>query len=296
MEQKSITYSLDIANMMQSTYKDALYSILKKEQEISLESVHVIDESYRMTKFLQDLLASMKNYVLEHNFTDDSEEIEFFRIIKPQILGKLIYYNKVYRIETSCPVNSGKMYYKYFSSELQHLKTEYKEHICNSDFYRYYRSGRTDKDQDFFKLGKINLNTGLNSFIFEVDTQFSTYYDYKVSRIIANELLYNFLIIKINPVDKPNMVLQNGESTKDLFWTDSKNAIIELIYALYASGVISHGKVGIRKISVVFQMLFRIPLGDLHHAFHRMKTRSGSRTAFLDQLKQSLEEYMDKEV
>ncbi|MDX6187835.1 RteC domain-containing protein [Flavobacterium sp. Fl-318] len=281
---------------MQSTYKDALYSILKKEQEISLESVHVIDESYRMIVFLQDLLSGMKKNVLDNNFTDENEEIEFFRIIKPQILGKLIYYNKIYRIETSCPVNSGKMYYKYFSSELQQLKNEYKEHICNSDFYRYYRSGRTDRDHDFFKLGKINLNTGLNSFIFEVDTQFSTYYDYKVSRIIADELLYNYLIIKINPVDKPDVILQNSESTKDVFWTESKNALIELIYALYASGAISNGKVGIRKISLVFQILFRIQLGDIHHAFHRMKDRPGNRTLFLDQLKSSLKHYMDKDL
>lgn len=281
---------------MKSTYKDALYSILKKEQEISLESVHVIDESYRMIVFLQDLLSDIKKRVLDHHFTEENEEIEFFRIIKPQILGKLIYYNKMYRIETSCPVNSGKMYYKYFSGELQQLKNEYKEHICNSDFYRYYRSGRTDRDHDFFKLGKINLNTGLNSFIFEVDTQFSTYYDYKVSRIIADELLYNYLILKINPVDKPSMALQNAESTKDVFWTESKNAMIELIYALYASGAISNGKVGIRKISLIFQLLFRTQLGDIHHAFHRMKDRAGNRTLFLDQLKSSLEHYMDKDL
>jgi NifU-like protein involved in Fe-S cluster formation len=31
-------------------------------------------------------------------------------------------------------------------------------------------------------------------------------------------------------------------------------------------------------------------------AFHRMKTRSGCRTLFLDQLKQALEEYMDKDL
>ncbi|UPZ16234.1 RteC domain-containing protein [Flavobacterium humidisoli] len=282
--------------MIQSAYKDVLYSIVKKEQEISLESVHVIDESYRMIIFLQDLLSGMKKQVLEHHFTEANEEIEFFRIIKPQILGKLIYYNKVYRIETSCPVNGGKMYYKYFSGELQHLKNEYKEHICNSDFYRYYRSGRTDRDHDFFKLGRINLNTGLNSFIFEVDTQFSTYYDYKVSRIIADELLYNYLIIKINPVDKPDVVLQNAESTKDIFWTESKNALIELIYALYTSGAISNGKTGIRKISLIFQMVFRIQLGDIHHAFHRMKERADNRTLFLDQLKSSLDQYMDKDL
>nr|WP_315155766.1 RteC domain-containing protein [uncultured Flavobacterium sp.] len=282
--------------MMQSNYKDALYSILKKEQEISLESTHVIDESYRMTIFLQDLLANMKRYVVDHHFANENEEIEFFRIIKPQILGKLIYYNKVYRIETSCPVNAGKMYYKYFSSELQHLKNEYKEHICNSDFYRYYRSGRTDRNHDFFKLGKINIHTGLNSFIFEVDTQFSTYYDYKVSRIIANELLYNYLIIKINPVDKPDAVFENGESSEKISWTESKNALIELIYALHISGAISHGKIGIRRISSVLQVLFRIQLGDIHHAFHRMKDRSGNRTLFLDQLKSSVVEYMDKDL
>ncbi|MDL2141736.1 RteC domain-containing protein [Flavobacterium tructae] len=280
--------------MAQFNYKDALYGILRKEQEISLESAHVIDQSYRMIIFLQDLLSSMKKYVLEHHFTKESEEIEFFRIIKPQILGKLIYYNKVYRIETSCPVSSGKMYYKYFSGELQQLKNEYKEHILNSDFYRYYRSGRTDRDHDFFQLGKINLHTGLNSFIFEVDTQFSTYYDYKVSRIIANELLYNYLIVKINPVDQPDRV--GSKSDGDMIWTESKNALIELIYALYISGAISHGKIGIRKISSVFQLLFRTQLGDIHHAFHRMKDRTGNRTLFLDQLKSSIEQYMDKEL
>ena len=109
-------------------------------------------------------------------------------------------------------------------------------------------------------------------------------------------MLYTYLLTKINPDENLDVILQKPESSKDIFWTDSKNAIIELIYALYASGVISHGKIGIRKISLMFQILFRIPLGDLHHAFHRMKTRSGSRTSFLDQLKFSLEEYMDKDL
>ena len=117
-----------------------------------------------------------------------------------------------------------------------------------------------------------------------------------MSRIIADELLYNYLILKINPVDKPDMVLQNAESIKDVFWTESKNAVIELIYALYASGAISNGKVGIRKISLIFQLLFRVQLGDIHHAFHRMKDRAGNRTLFLDQLKSSLEQYMDKDL
>lgn len=113
---------------------------------------------------------------------------------------------------------------------------------------------------------------------------------------MANDLMYRYLISKINPEESQSILLHSAESTKDIFWTDSKNALIELIYALYASGVISHGKIGIRKITLVFQILFRVPLGDIHHSFHRMKDRATNRTLFLDQLKSSLEQYMDKEL
>jgi hypothetical protein len=281
---------------MKYSLQNIILEIHNKEDKILSQNKTLIDEAYEMTLYLQDLLFTVKKYVIEEGFKNDEEEIYFFHTIKPKILGKLIYYNKVYRIETGCPVSNGKIYHTYFTSRLQELKKEYAEHISNSDFYRYYRSGRSDKDDVYFRLGNINYHDGLNSFVFEIDSQFSTFYDYKVARIIANELLYNYLLTKINPDENPDVILQNSESTKDVFWTDSKNALIELVYALYASGAISHGKIGIRKISLLFQILFRVPLGDLHHSFHRMKTRAGSRTAFLDQLKISLEEYMDKEL
>ncbi|MBN9484351.1 RteC domain-containing protein [Chitinophaga sp. 212800010-3] len=279
---------------MKYSLQTIILEIHNKEDKVSLQNKRLIDEAYEMTLYLQELLFSVKEFVIKEGFKDEAEETHFFRTVKPQILGKLIYYNKVFRIETTCPVSNGKMYYSYFSTQLAHLKREYIEHICNTDFYRYYRSGRTDRDDTYFKRGHINYHDGLNSIVFEIDPAFSTFYDYKIARIIANELLYTYLLSKINPDENPDMVMQKPESTKDVFWTESKNALIELIYALYASGAISHGKIGIRKISLMFQILFRIPLGDLHHAFHRMKTRSGSKTAFLDQLKQSLEEYMDK--
>lgn len=281
---------------MKYSLQNIIIEIHNKEDKILSQSKRLIDEAYEMTLYLQDLLFSVKKHIADEGFKNDADEIHFFRTIKPQILGKLIYYNKIYRIETSCPVSNGKMYHSYFSIQLANLKREYIDHICNSDFYRYYRSGRTDRDNTYFKRGNINYHDGLNSIVFEIDPAFSTFFDYKLARIISNELLYTYLLTKISPDEDPDMILQKPESSKDIFWTDSKNAIIELIYALYASGVISHGKIGIRKISLMFQILFRIPLGDLHHAFHRMKTRSGSRTSFLDQLKFSLEEYMDKDL
>jgi hypothetical protein len=268
--------------------------IRRKEDKVSSETFHIIDEAFQMTLYLKELLHTTHEYILKEGFKNETEEIEFFRDIKPQILGRLIYYNKVFRIETACPVKEGKMYHKFFMIQLQQLKQEFKEYSCESNFYRYYKSERSDRDKEYFMRGKINYRDGLNSYVFEIDHQFSTYYDSKVARILANDLIYAYLLSKIHPEEPTGTLLQISESNKDIYWTDSKNALIELIYALYASGVISHGKIGIRKMAMVFQIVFRIPLGDIHHSFHRMKDRAGTRTSFLDHLKVSLEEYMDK--
>ena len=268
--------------------------IQKQEQKLSAETSSFMDEAYGMTIHLKELLGDVKEDIVKDGFTNKEDEILFFKQIKPTVLGKLIYYNKAFRIESACPASSGNIYEGYFAMHLRELKQEYTEHVCNSDFYRYYRSGRTDRDEQYFTLGNINCYDGLNSFVFEIDTKFSTYFDYKVAKIIANELVYNYLTTKLSPEQNPDVLLQH-EETKDFFWTQTKNALIELIYALYACDAISHGKIGIRKISMVFQILFRISLNDIHNSFHRMKTRAGSRTLFLDQLKQSLEEYMDRE-
>lgn len=279
---------------MKNTLKNILSDVGEYERGVNEKSSTLIDESCVLTTYLSELLAQLKSQVGNVGFADEAEEINFFKNIKPQLLGKLIYYNKVFRIETSCPVYNGKMYQAYFINELEELKQDFNEHIRNSDFYRYYRSGRTDKDSEYYMLGKINFHNGLSSIVFEIDSKFSTYYDYKVTKIVANELLYHYLLSKTDTDHTINQTLQNSESVKDLFWTDSKNSLIELIYALHASGAISHGKVSIRKINSAFYVLFKIHLGDIHHAFHRMEDRTGSRTAFLDQLKIALEDYMNK--
>lgn len=281
-----------------NVFNDKLNIIRKKEQKISFTSSSIIEESYQMILLLKDLLLELKTIVLTKGFKTEMEEIYFFKIVKPEVLGKLIYYNKVYRIETGCPVNNGKLFIKYFTKHLEQLKTSYKEYVCNSDFYKYYKSKRTDLDSKFFRLNQIDLHGGLNSIVFEIDEKFSTYYDYKVSRIISNDLLYEFLIQRMDSEEKPS-IFQNQPVdgyNKDVFWTDSKNALVELIYALHASGAVSNGRVGISKMSMVFEIIFRVKLGDLHHSFHRMKDRSGSKTAFLDHLKANLEKYMDKDL
>jgi len=106
---------------MKYSLQNIILEIHNKEDKISSQSKRLIDEAYEMTLYLQDLLFSVKKDVIDEGFKNDADEIHFFRTVKPQILGKLIYYNKLYRIETSCPVDTGKMYYNYFCLKRQNL-------------------------------------------------------------------------------------------------------------------------------------------------------------------------------
>src|SRR5699024_9021005 len=180
-------------------YKNVLKNIQKKESTFKISAESIIQQSNEMVIFLREVMKGLKTNVVTNGCNDDRSEIEFFKVIKPQVLGKLIYYNKVYRIEMSRPANNGKMYYNYYSLQLERLKLEYVEHICSSNFYRYYRSGRSDRDAIYFQRGNINYYDGHKSVVFEIDTNFSTFFDFKIAKIIANELFYSYLLTKISP-------------------------------------------------------------------------------------------------
>lgn len=149
-----------------------LSQISHQEDKLTSSLAPTAEEAYQMTLFLNEMLQNIKIRVTENGFKNEEQEIDFFKNIKPQNLGKLIYNNKVFRIETTCPVSSGKIHQSYYENELKSLKVEYKESLCNTYFYKYYRAGRTDRDHTYFRLGKINYHDGLNSGVFEIDLAF----------------------------------------------------------------------------------------------------------------------------
>ena len=123
---------------MEIVLNKILSEIQHQEDKLSSQMMQTADEAYQMTLFLKEMLFTIKMKVLQTGFKDEQQEINFFKNIKPQILGKLIYYNKVFRVETTCPVSTGRIHQSYFENQLKILKSEYKESISNEDFYRYY--------------------------------------------------------------------------------------------------------------------------------------------------------------
>src|SRR5690606_6414495 len=158
----------------------------------------------------------------------------------------------------------------------------------NLDFYKYYRSNNSFLDESLFVRGKHNIGLWLDTFYFEADQRFSTSHDYKVAKIIANDLIQVYIEDQLNN--------NNQKKTSDSFglnWEESKTALTELIYALHSQG--AFGNADIIAIAKTFESTFNISLGDFYHTFMELKSRKINRTKFLDSLKESLLKKMDEE-
>jgi len=277
-------------------FKSMLQSIEEEEQKISMDCKTAVEDSRVMIILLTGYLKDLKEHIRKKGFGHLSDEIEFFKVIKPTVYGKLLFYNKVFRIEVASPVAIGDAVRRYFTRRINKLEEHYAGQMSTSEFYRYYRSGNTYRDTEYFVRGNIHITEGLKPYAFEIDYDFSTYYDHEAAKIIESDLLYEYLHDRINTPDQVPDELIRNMGGKPLSWTAPKNALIELIYALHASQSIAYGKIEIRKIITAFQWLFNVQLGDAHHSFHRMKFRSGERCIYLSDLIESLESYMDKDL
>ena len=79
-----------------------------------------------------------------------------------------------------------------------------------------------------------------------------------------------------------------------LTWTGSKRALLELIYALFLTMSINHGKISIKELVGFFSHTFNIALPGYHSAIKKMtgriaeKVQLESRTFFLNELTTAL--------
>lgn len=271
-------------------FTQSLLSELESQlQFIRLETEDNIKAAELSIRVLLLVLDKLKKFMLRYKFKNEAEEINFFKHIKPQFLSKLIYHNRVLNIETKKPYGGEKVLRKYYNNELVKLKRFFDN---NLEFYKYYRTSSMYLDHKYFVRGKHDIKLSLDTFYFEADHRFTTSHDYKVAKIIANDLIQVYIEDAISNINIKE-AKDKAKSKSKFNWTESKVALIELIYALQARAVFDNGKADIKEISAYFEILFNIDLGDYYRTFLEIRMRKTGRTKFLDLLKESLIKKMD---
>lgn len=278
---------------MEATIKKIARGYADKLQSIEHSEGDILQIVPPAIKVLEEMFKEIKTFISDYTFKDEDEEIRFFKEIKPQLFCKLIYYQKIYRIEALRPNGSDEAQKKYIAKELDHLKDFFDK---NLDFYKYYRSGGTHFDKMCFMRNKPNMHMNLESFYFERDPKFSSHCDFKVSKMLANELLRIYLNEELHKLEQA----ERQSAEKAVFpkvkktWTRKKTDLVELIYAICEADCFDFGKTNLKRITGYFENVFNIDLGNPYHTYLEMRGRT-NRTQFLDELKEKLTRKMDED-
>lgn len=235
----------------------------------------------------------MQDHVLQYGFSDQDEEILFFKEVKPKFCGRLMYYYKVYNLEAGRPVFGTEIQKSWYQNELGRIKSFFDD---NKFWYQYLRSGETDLDEKLFLRSPKNNTLHFRVYYFNEHPSFTTHYDSVFSYITANELLLDYL--------QNAMFLLNTESStgnkpaiqspaKSLTWSESKSALIEFAYACKAKGIFNNGKATLKDITDYLQQVFNIELTNPSRDFQEILRRKTGYTIFLDGLKDSYLKYID---
>lgn len=263
--------------------------------EIDLYGYNIIDVSLSIVHRLQTALNDLRMKIQTYIFPTKEDEILFFKTQKPEILGRLLFFYKIYKIETQCPNGSDEVIMNYINRELDNLTYFFNR---NLDFYQYYRSHSTMYDKYYFVRGKADIRLCADSAQFDKDPNFSTGYDYTVAKILANEMLRIYLNQRLQLLEKKQLTNDIKISLSDfkLKWTGTKSEAIEWGYGLFAAKTLNYGNATIKEVMAFVETAFDIELGDYYRTYLSLKNRKKDRTAFFTFIMEQLQKRMDDDL
>lgn len=263
--------------------------------EIDLYGYNIIDVSLSIVHRLQTALNDLRMKIQTYIFPTKEDEILFFKTQKPEILGRLLFFYKIYKIETQCPNGSDEVIRNYINRELDNLTYFFNR---NLDFYQYYRSHSTMYDKYYFVRGKADIRLCADSAQFDKDPNFSTGYDYTVAKILANEMLRIYLNQRLQLLEKKQLTNDIKISLSDfkLKWTGTKSEAIEWGYGLFAAKTLNYGNATIKEVMAFVETAFDIELGDHYRTYLSLKNRKKDRTAFFTFIMEQLQKRMDDDL
>jgi RteC protein. len=263
-------------------------SRLKKEVDAEIEKiehseVNSMTKSLEAVRVLKEAYNQLKAFTLSYNFPNEEEEILFFKEIKPRLCFRLIYYRKVFNIEMNRPIGIEKQR-EYLNDFLNDIN---KYNCKRLDFIRYYRSGSSCFDSLYFLRGQADTEQYMETFVHEFDPNFSTNCDFKVAKILSNDMLSDYLTREIEALNDNNVVAGSfGFPAFKFTWKGTKVELQEQILSWDSNS--TFGDVPFTQLHSYIQNVFNIQLDShLSRILDDLKTRNNP-TPFLDKLKNAL--------
>ena len=266
------------------TFNQMLDSMHMRLSEVG--DADIISKTKKQIHIVQSTLSDLKEQIKKKGFSTIDEEINFFKHEKPQMLGLLLYFAHIHKIESKRP---PLLVEDYLTKELLKLKIPIED---QKPFYEYYHSKATSLDHIYFVRGYKEIEHIVDYYYFDMDKDFSTGYDYLISLFISIEKIQDYITKEIQKLGINPVVSSCINNT--LKWTSTKAGLVELIYGIQLSGLINNGNIKIKELTIIFEELFNIELENIYNIFIEISARKTVRTPILDMMKKNLIAKMDE--
>ncbi len=282
-------------NMLNYSYDELLEQQKRQLLEINTDISDPIEQLKSSIDLIQKNLKELKEKIKKQPFTDQKEEIYFFKKVKPLLYSDKIFEFEKYQIEFNKPKGTPETVIIYYEAELKYLERFFK---LNSFYYQYYRSGLVELDHLYF-LRSTSLTSKFMHEVQDHDSEFSTPLDYLFAKFIAYERLQTMIIQQIMRLQAPtgfNIAGKEGNANS-LQWTGDSINLVEIAYGIWLTGQLNNGNASISEIIRCLEDAFKVNIGRAHRRWTEISQRKrSSYTKFIDRMKESVLERIDNEL
>lgn len=243
-------------------------SLLRDELDEKLSNVDLdtkpLQRAHSSFHIARDYLARLKR-IKPEQFEDEASEIDFHRSISPAFYAYLIYFHRVFQLESSL-FPSEALRTKRLRKEMKSIEEYIQDNLWP---YRYYKTDDDAMDRELFLSQPAGMAANLEEAEILADPGCGTAMTFKFARFMAYERLNTYLAQQLDRKrDEPTP--QEGVKLK---WTDKKIYLQELTYALAYSNSINNGDVTVKTVARMFETAFDIDLSNTYRSRQEMYSR-----------------------
>lgn len=229
---------------------------------------------------------ALRSHLKSFRDVAQQDEIYFFKHIKPKFMSEYYFNEMVYRLHYSWPMGDLKKQEQHLEEGFHQITHFFEQ---NQHFYCYYRTNSTHLDNHYFIRGQYDIEPSPGHLICGTDPEFHTPGDLLVGQVLANHQFQEYLQEQVQQLRSPQQRFSAVTQTQPaLVWSDSKSALIELIYGLHFSRVFNGGNADIKTIVAVLGQTFGVDLKNVYDYMYHIKMRKLEPTKFTDRMKQCL--------
>lgn len=267
-------------------YEKLIRQLRIKLKEIKTQNEDIVKQSNFSIITCRNILSKMSKNIMASSFANEADEIYFFKNIKIEPLGQLIYFSELRSFEILYPKASFCEKKEYLENKIRNVN---KFFHYNIEFVQYVRQEKTFLDTSYYTRANYNSFNITDTKSYYRAPEFSTSHDILLGKVIGFDLFISYLKKRLDILQNPELLNLRKINNKSKFqWTSSKIALTELIYALHSSGAINNGATDIKELADLAEKYFNIELGDFYRAYLEIRNRKIERTKFLEKMKTSL--------